>query len=316
MTARTRWPARPSWPILLLAAADHAVAVDACVQAAASDMVGRTLWIPIGRDDPDTPVEGLEVVAHDGTYRGLLDAVGWATAQQSGEDRPVLLILDTVSALRTMLTDEARATAAERHRAHGWPLTPEGVEVPRELWHDRDQRWHRVINTARRHPGPVLLTAYLDEQPTYTPRGDRLAGTVWEIQADRNLARSVTGVIEWRDRDTVPIVTGAIAGPGVGDDDLTVEDIWQTLGLADPPAHGRTHTETAPRTPGAERAALVAQIGDAALAAGVPREEVAAGWANSHGGQPINHPDADLDELTRTRDALLADAAARQETDA
>lgn len=75
MTLKTRQPTgKPSWPILLLAGREKAGKSWAAVAASASDLIGRTLYIGIGEDDPDEyaliPGASFEIVEHDGTYPG------------------------------------------------------------------------------------------------------------------------------------------------------------------------------------------------------------------------------------------------------
>src|SRR5690606_14747062 len=77
---QTRKPSGlPSWPILLLAGREKAGKSWAAVSASASPLVGRTLYIGIGEDDPDEysiiPGADFEIVVHDGTFPGILAAV-------------------------------------------------------------------------------------------------------------------------------------------------------------------------------------------------------------------------------------------------
>ena len=54
MTLTTRKPTGlPAWPILLIAGVPKAGKSYACAAASASPLVGRTLWVPVGEDDPD-----------------------------------------------------------------------------------------------------------------------------------------------------------------------------------------------------------------------------------------------------------------------
>lgn len=72
MTLTTRKPTGlPSWPILLIAGVPKAGKSYACAAASASPLVGRTLWVPVGEDDPDElggiPGADFDIVQHDGT---------------------------------------------------------------------------------------------------------------------------------------------------------------------------------------------------------------------------------------------------------
>lgn len=297
-----------AWPILLLAGVDHSMVVGEAEKAASSTLVDRTLWLPIDTDEPTS--EHVEVIDHAGTYRDILGAARWAGGEAAaGEHGTVLLVVNCISPLWSMLHAEARLTVNERARTQGAPLTAAGLDVSRDLWDDRSQRWRRFVNVVRQHPGPVLLTAYLDEIALTNDAGDRTTATRWEVQAEKYLARSLSGMVQWRGGD--PVLFGL---PGIDPaPDLDVAGVWAGLGITTETAPApRPHSYARPLSQSTERARLLAQIAEAADAAGTPRDEVSAGWANSHGGQRIDDPAVDLDELERVRDALRADAAARE----
>ena len=88
MTLQTRKPTGiPSWPIVLLTGVEKSGKTYAAAAASASEMVGRTLWLGIGEDDPDEygaiPGTRFEIVVHDGTYRSILAAqIGRASCRE------------------------------------------------------------------------------------------------------------------------------------------------------------------------------------------------------------------------------------------
>ena len=54
MSLKTRKPTGlPAWPILLIAGVEKAGKTYAAAAASSSDLIGRTLWVSIGEDDPD-----------------------------------------------------------------------------------------------------------------------------------------------------------------------------------------------------------------------------------------------------------------------
>ena len=119
MTLKTRKPTgKPLWPILLIAGIEKSGKSYAAAAASASKLIGRTLWVPVGEDDPDElgGIDGarFEIVEHDGTYRGILSAVDAAVAELAKDDTPGLIVLDSGTRLWNLLSDEAQATANAR----------------------------------------------------------------------------------------------------------------------------------------------------------------------------------------------------------
>ena len=104
MTLKTRKPTgKPAWPIMLIAGAEKAGKTYSAAQASASKLIGRTLWVGVGEDDPDEygalPGVRFEIVEHDGTYRGILAALTACAAEPMEEGRPNLIVLDSATRL-------------------------------------------------------------------------------------------------------------------------------------------------------------------------------------------------------------------------
>ena len=113
MALQTRRPTGlPSWPCLLIAGAEKAGKSWACAQASSSEKISRTLWVSIGETDPDQygAIEGanFEIVEHDGTLKGIRNVL-WEIASLPAEEKPVLLVVDSMTRLWEMITDQAPA---------------------------------------------------------------------------------------------------------------------------------------------------------------------------------------------------------------
>jgi len=144
---RTRRPTgKPSWPILLVAGREKAGKSWSCAEASGSDLVGRTLWVGVGEDDPDeygnVPGADFEIVEHDGTYRDILAALQWATRQTSPDGRPVLVVLDSASRLWDLLCDMAQDDANRRAAKKG--RASDEAEIHMDLWNVAAGRWTRI----------------------------------------------------------------------------------------------------------------------------------------------------------------------------
>lgn len=244
MTLTTRKPTgRPAWPMILIAGVEKAGKSYACAAASGSDLVDRTFWISFGEDDPDemAPLGRFEIVQHDDTYRGLL-AVLDAIEQEPVGDKPHLIVFDSVTKLWDLLCDEAQVTAnrraARKAAKYNRAAPVEDAAIGTDLWNTAKQRWAHVIRALKDHPGPVLLTARLDEVVVMqgdTPTKDR----IWKVKAEKTLPYDVGAIVQLRGhRDAY--LTGVrsmrydappdAVNPYPG---FTVAGLWERLGLAD-----------------------------------------------------------------------------------
>ncbi|OEJ21003.1 hypothetical protein [Streptomyces subrutilus] len=200
---------RPNPPIILITGADKSGKRYEAARGSSSDLVGMTYWIGIGGSqgaaDYYGRIEGAryEIVPHDGSYQEILDAIRCAIARPPVNGKPNMLVLDDVTSLWDLLSDEqalvARERAARRVRDSRGRLSliDEPAVVDHGLWQDAKDRWGEVLWLLRRHSGPTLLiarqevvTAYENDKPTrYTTR---------KIKAEKNLSSAVDATVELR----------------------------------------------------------------------------------------------------------------------
>jgi hypothetical protein len=240
----TRRPTgKPSWPILLLAGSEKAGKSWSCAEASGSDLIGRTLWIGIGEDDPDeyanVPGADFEIVEHDGTYRDILAAIDWAVALPATDGKPNLIVVDSMTRLWDLLCDMAQDTAAKRaERKRSNSRTPVGddeVQITMDLWNQAKDRWGHVVDSLRTHQGPTLLTARLEEVTVMVngkPSGERTL----KVKTEKGLPYDVGGIVQLPERGKAYLtgvrttrmqVPERVPLPG-----FTVDKLWRQLGLA------------------------------------------------------------------------------------
>ncbi len=238
MTLNTRKPTgKPAWPIMLLAGREKAGKTWAALEASTSDLISRVLYIGIGEDDPDEyaliPGAEFEIVVHDGTYPGIIDAVRAAVAEPAGEN-PTLIVVDSMTRLWNLIGDNMQAVANKRAKGR---RNPNGdFTISADLWNVAASQWQDVMDALRVHQGPVILTARLD-QVAVMENGQPIAQKEWKVQAHKSLVFDATVIVELRERGQF-LVTGAKSAriklekprsyPG-----FTVEKFWADLGLAD-----------------------------------------------------------------------------------
>ena len=258
---KTRKPTGlPSWPILLLAGREKAGKSWAAVSASASPLVGRTLYIGIGEDDPDEysiiPGADFEIVVHDGTYPGILAAVQAAVAEPAGE-RPTLIIVDSMTRLWNLIGDNMQAIA--NRRAKGRKNAAGDFTISMDLWNVAADQWSTVMDALRAHQGPAILTARLDPVAVME-NGQPTTQKEWKIQGHKSLPFDATAIIEMRERGQF-LITGVKSARVQLDKpklfpEFTVDRLWTDLGVADGTAdrtHATVQTDRSGAEPGAPR---------------------------------------------------------------
>lgn len=239
MTFRTRKPTgKPPWPITLLAGAEKAGKSYAAAAASASDLIGRTLWVGVGEDDPDEygAIEGarFEIVQHDGTYQSILAALRDAAAAPFEEGKPNLIVLDSATRLWELLSDEAQVLANSRKNKGQDAETPISID----LWNRATERWHAVMDVLRGHHGPSLVTARLDVVTVLDQNGKPTKEKTSKIKSQKSLPFDVGVVVEMPARGETYITGVRSLKFDVRLDerkslpDFTMDELWRTLGLA------------------------------------------------------------------------------------
>lgn len=261
-TLQTRKPTGlPSWPILLLGGREGAGKSWAAIEASASPLIGRTLYIGIGEDDPDEysliPGADFEIVVHDGTYPGILAAVRAAVAEPTAGDLPTLIIVDSGTRLWNLIGDNMQAIA--NRRANGKKNASGDYTISPDLWNVAANQWQDVMDALRVHQGPAIITARLDSV-TVMENGQPTKAKEWKVQAHKSLVFDASAVIEMHERGHFLITKVKSARvkldkpkpfPG-----FTVDTLWKDIGISDR-SGARTHaTVNADRSgsePGAPR---------------------------------------------------------------
>lgn len=312
----TRRPTgKAPWPVVLLTGVQGSGKTYKAAEATGSDLVGRSLWIGIGENDPDeygrVPGADFEIVAHDGTYRDVLAAVRWASAEPKVDGKPTLLVLDSHGLLWELLSDMAQTEANRRRNDRNGE-----ARIASDLWNLAGARWARVLKVLRDHDGPVVVTARLERQTVFSEAGDPTKDKTYKVKAQKGLAFDVDVVVEFRE----PYPAGAhitkarsltySADPSLEIPDFTVDGLWRALGLAEAGAAG-------PR----RHAGLVVADGES-ITADAARDELlslchARGWApgtiaarylEEH-GTPLQD-ETDGERVKTFADALTAEPAA------
>jgi hypothetical protein len=252
MVLKTRQPTgQPSWPIILLAGREKAGKSWALAQASASPIIGRTLWIGIGEDDPDeyalVPGARFEIVEHDGSYRSILQAVRDAVAEPQQGGLPTLIGVDSMTRLWNLIGDNAQAIAnkrakGRRNESGDYTITP-------DLWNQAAKEWTDVLDALREHQGPVIVTARL-ESVTVMENGQPTSKKEWKVQGHKSLPYDVGLIVHMTERGKFQLVGVRSTRMQIERErpwpGFTVDAAWRELGLADTVAGARTHATIRP----------------------------------------------------------------------
>ena len=268
MPLTTRKPTgKPSWPILLLAGREKAGKTWAALSASTSPLIGRTLYIGIGEDDPDEysliPGVEFEIVVHDGTFPGILQAVRDAVTEPMG-DTPTLIVVDSMTRLWNLIGDNMQEVANKR--AKGRRNANGDFTISADLWNTAASQWQDVMDTLRLHQGPVIVTARLD-QVAVMENGQPTAAKEWKVQAHKSLVFDAAAIIEMRERGQF-LITGVKSARVQLDQpksfpDFTVEALWDRLGLSDGTGdrtHATVHADRTGAEPNAGRDRIEAAV--------------------------------------------------------
>jgi hypothetical protein len=202
---KTRRPSgKPPWPMLCIAGVEKSGKSYSAAVLSASDLIDRTFYIELGEGAADQygdiPGARYEIVEHDGTFNAILGQAQ-AAVQAPRNGKPHAIVVDSVTELWDLLSDEAQlkanrraaAKAAEKKR----PAPAEDVQITMDLWNDAKKKWRRFIDTLRVYDGPVVLLARL-ELVAVMEGGKPSEAREWKIRAEKNLPFECDAIVKMR----------------------------------------------------------------------------------------------------------------------
>jgi len=243
----------PPWPTVLLAGAEKAGKTYAALAASGSRYVSRTLYVPVGEDEPDEygALDGanFEIVEHDGTFADLVDAVKWSAEQPGHNGKQSLLIIDSATRLWQQLSamaqaeadDRARRKAAKYHR----PAPTEEADIGFDLWNRAGKRYADFMDAVKSHRGPVILTARLERQTIMDAEGKPTREKDYKVVGHKNLPFDVDAIVMMPERGTywlsgVRSLKWDWRSEREQFPNFTVERLWERLGVTDQAGTRRT----------------------------------------------------------------------------
>lgn len=204
------------YPVVLLEGEEKAGKSYSAALLSASPKVGQTYWLDLGEGAADEygviPGARYLVVEHDGTYAQILQAVvdvkaEAAKAKQAG-DPPVVLVIDSMSALWDGLKDWTTERAIARAKKKGKPADVENITITTDLWNDATARYRRLMTQLLTFPGIVVLTAR-GKEVAEMANGRPVEGSkAHKVEGHKSLAYDATVWVRMS-RTAPPLVIGA-----------------------------------------------------------------------------------------------------------
>jgi hypothetical protein len=221
---QTRVPTgRVPWPLILIEGGEKAGKSWACAELSASDKVGQTYWIDLGEGAADeygaVPGARYVVVEHDGSFGQVLAAVEAIKAEAvraaEANEKPVVLVIDSMTAEWDLLKGIADAKARQRHNAKarksgGKPLADdEEPKISMDLWNDANSRHRKLMTHLMTFPGIVVVTARGKEVAALDSNGRPIEGSKeYKVEGQKSLAFDATVWVRVS-REHPPLVIGA-----------------------------------------------------------------------------------------------------------
>ncbi|PRQ11763.1 hypothetical protein C1Y63_04965 [Corynebacterium sp. 13CS0277] len=188
------------WPIILLAGIEGSGKTWAAAQATGGKNVGDAYFIEVGESSADeyaaVPGANYSIVEHDGSFDDILAATEWAAAQPAPEGRYNMLIIDSVTEVWTLLSDEAQHMA-NRRRYKGRGSTGD-AQITMDLWNTAKARIIQLWQACRKFPGPVIVTARLENVTIVSSDGKPTGEREWKVRCQKDTPFYAQAIVQAR----------------------------------------------------------------------------------------------------------------------
>lgn len=166
MAIRSRKPTGIApWPLVLIEGGEKTGKSYAAAQFTTCDKLGQCYWIDLGEGSADeyAAIPGADylIVDHDGSWHDILGQVTEIYNAAAESEKPVVLIIDSMTAEWDLLKDWASKRARESKYAQRQLREDPNAEIKpsMNLWNDAYDRHHQLMRLLMTFPGIVVMTA-------------------------------------------------------------------------------------------------------------------------------------------------------------
>jgi hypothetical protein len=212
---RTRQPTGiPPWPLILIEGGEKTGKSYAAAQFTACDKLGQCYWIDLGEGSADeyAAIPGADylVVEHDGTWHDIIGQVTEIHTVAAASEKPVVLIVDSMTAEWELLKDWASMRARGSKFAQRKLREDPNAEIKpsMNLWNDAGDRHHRLMKLLMTFPGVVVMTARGKDVASLDGDGKPIPGArEYRVEGHKNLPYDASVWVRLS-RDEPPTVIG------------------------------------------------------------------------------------------------------------
>lgn len=207
------------WPLILVEGGEKTGKSWAAAEFTADERIGQAYWIDLNEGSADEyaaiPGANYLVVDHDGTWSditGQVEAIREeaARANKAGE-KPVVLVIDSMTAEWDMLKDWASARAAASNYARRILARDPNAEIKPDnrLWNDANGRHNHLMRMLMTFPGIVVMTARGKEVAAMGDDGKPISGEKdYRVEGQKNIGFDASAWVRLS-RTEPPRVVGA-----------------------------------------------------------------------------------------------------------
>lgn len=198
---RTRKPTgQVAWPLVLVEGQEKTGKTYSALRLSADERIGRAFLFDVaeGSGDEYGPLGDFEIVELDGTYTDFIGQLEAATSIPARDDRPNLIVIDSITGLWDGLKvwTENRARNSRRGRKILAEDPDAAVDISMNLWTDANTRWGHMIHLLRAWPGIAVLIARGRETAKVDKDGRPISGeTDYRVDAQKDTPYNVTAQV-------------------------------------------------------------------------------------------------------------------------
>ncbi|SLG39617.1 Uncharacterised protein [Mycobacteroides abscessus subsp. abscessus] len=205
------------WPLILLEGGEKSGKSWTAAAFTADERLGQTYWLDLGEGAADEyaaiPGASYLVLEHDGTWAEIMDRVeavhAEATRAAAAKEKPIVLVIDSMTAEWDMLKDWAGARARESKAGKRILARDPNAEVKpaNNIWNDVNTRHHKLMRLLMTFPGIAIVTARGKEVAVIGPDGNPIPGEKsWRVEAQKGLGYDVSAWVRLSREDPPTII--------------------------------------------------------------------------------------------------------------